>query len=74
MKNKKKNATMKNQLMRQTISFFVILLVIISCSSIAKAQTQQEPVVTGGITGAGFTLLPVVIPKVFAQTPDAAVP
>ena len=65
---------MKNQLNRLATSLFAFLLVIVSFASIARAQNQQEPVVTGGITGSGFTLLPVVIPKVFAQTPDAAVP
>jgi TolB protein len=58
---------------KKFLSLTAILVAIIFCCGLTPAQNeQQQPVVTGGVTGTGFELLPVVVPKVFTETPDAA--
>lgn len=52
-------------------SIAAILIVVFLSPAFGQTQEEQKPVVTGGVSGEGFTLLPVVIPKAFAATPDA---
>lgn len=52
-------------------SIAAILIVVFLSPAFGQTQEEQKPVATGDVTGTGFTLLPVVIPRAFAATPDA---